>query len=96
MGLLDEKDINPRVIEYMDTPLDEKALRELVQLLGVEPHAIARTKEPLFQELGIDAKDGDAVLKAIAENPSLLERPIVVRDNRAVIGRPTEAIQKLF
>lgn len=96
MDILRGKGISPTVVEYLATPPDRATLEGLVAKLGLPPRAIARTKEPKFLELGIDADDGDAVLGALARYPELLERPIVVRGDRAVLGRPPENVLQLL
>ena len=68
-----------------------------MQLLDVRPIEIARRGEPQFQALGLgDTTPDDDVLRALAEHPILIERPIVVRGGRAVVGRPTEKVHELL
>ena len=82
---------------YLDDPLSYDELRELVKILGVRPIDITRTGEARFQELGLTRdSDDETLLRAIAENPILLERPILVRGGRAVIGRPPELIEEIL
>ncbi|MDQ3281678.1 MAG: arsenate reductase (glutaredoxin) [Acidobacteriota bacterium] len=85
------------VRRYLDEPLSLGELRELVQMLGVRPIEITRTGEERFKELGLSKESSDEeVLRAIAENPILLERPILVRNGRAVVGRPVERVKELL
>ena len=85
------------VREYLKDPLSVDELRRIVQLLGVRPIDIVRRGEPQFAALGLgDATPDDEVLRAMAEHPILLERPIVVRGGRAVVGRPPETVQELL
>ena len=84
------------VVEYLKNPPDEAALRTLLAQLKLSAGDLVRTKEPCFAELNLDLTNEGAVLQALARYPQLLERPIVVRGNRAVIARPTENILKLF
>lgn len=97
LGLLRERGIEPEVIDYLKTPLDAAAIKKLIKQLGVTPHALLRTKEPAYADCGLDAQSSaDAVAKAIAAEPVLLERPVVVVGDRAAIGRPVENVLALL
>ena len=87
------------IVRYLDDPPSVEVLRDLVRRVGVEPLAIVRTKDPIFRSLGLSRSDRRAAgewLRIVADNPRLLERPIVVHGDRAVVGRPPEAILDLF
>jgi arsenate reductase len=85
------------VREYLREPLSIDELRRIVQLLGVRPIDIVRRGEPAYAALGLsDATTDDEVLRAMAEHPVLIERPIVVRGGRAVVGRPPELVQEIL
>jgi arsenate reductase len=98
LALLQENGIQPEIIEYLTSPPSLAALQQLQQLLGVAALQMLRTKEQVFAELGLD-KHGltdTQLLQAAAANPILLERPIVVCGDRAVIGRPPENALELL
>jgi arsenate reductase len=85
------------VRDYLQVPLSIDELREIVSLLGVRPIEIARRGEAQFKALDLsDATPDDDVLRAMAEHPILIERPIVVRDGRAVVGRPPELVRDVL
>lgn len=85
------------VREYLRDPLTIDDLRRIVELLGVRPIDIVRRGEPQYAALGLgDATPDDEVLRAMAEHPILIERPILVRGGRVVVGRPPEAVQKIL
>lgn len=85
------------VREYLRDPLSVDELRRIVQLLGVRPIDIVRRGEPQYAALALgDATPDDEVLRAMAEHPILIERPIVVRGGRAVVGRPTDAVREIL
>ena len=85
------------VREYLRNLLSIDELRRIVELLGVRPIDIVRRGEPQFAALGLgDATPDDEVLRAMAEHPILIERPIMVRGERAVVGRPPETVQELL
>jgi len=92
----------PRVFEYLETPLSRGALAALVKGMNVPVRDVVRTKEPLFRDLGLDAEDigEDDLLDAMAQHPILLNRPIVVVQNgrRTVIRlcRPAETVKSLI
>lgn len=96
-GLLTERGIDAEVVAYLDAPPTVAQLRELMGQLGIDdPRAMMRTGESVYGELGLGSVEGDDLLEAIAANPILLERPIVVKDGRAVIARPPERLLELL
>ena len=93
LALLRDRGVAPTVVEYLKTPPDEATLRALLAKLGLEPRALMRTKEAVYRDLGLkDVTDADALIRAMADNPILIERPIVVAGDRAALGRPPEAV----
>ncbi len=99
LALLQEHGIEPQIIEYLKTPPTVKTLASLCELLQKQPQAIIRTKEKCFHELGLtitDQKSPQQWLQILADNPILIERPIVVKGNKAVIGRPPENVLTLL
>ena len=85
-------------MQYLKTPLDEDALREILGMVDAAPGALVR-KDKYFKDLGLNAADYntvDAVVKLLAEHPRLMQRPIAVRGGRAVIGRPSENVEELL
>lgn len=96
-AILDERGIDAEVVRYLDTPPTVDELRRLMTMLGIEdPRAMMRTGEAVYGELGLDAASPDDLLDAIAGNPILLERPIFVVGQRAVIARPPERLLELL
>jgi arsenate reductase len=96
-GLLEERGVPVRIVEYLDERPSRADLERLMTLLGIDdPRAMIREKEPQYAELGLATATRDAVLDAVVENPILLQRPIVVRGDRAVIARPPERLLELL
>ncbi|MCY4093712.1 MAG: arsenate reductase [Gammaproteobacteria bacterium] len=98
MDILRERDVEFDVISYLETPLDEDGLREIANKVDVAPADLVR-KDKHFKDLGLDAASYttvDAVVKLLAEHPRLMQRPIAVRGERAIVGRPSEKIEALF
>jgi arsenate reductase len=97
LELVREAGVELPVREYLRDPLSVDELRRVVQLLGVRPIDIVRRGEPQYSALGLgDATPDDEVLRAMAEHPILIERPIVVRGERAVVGRPVETLRDIL
>jgi arsenate reductase len=96
-GLLVERGIDARIVEYLNEPptLDELRLL-MTQLWITDPRHMMRTGEDVYAELGLADQEGDALLDAIVTHPILLERPIVVRGDKAVIARPPELLLELL
>jgi len=98
LKLLEEKGITAEVIHYLQTPPGVDELRDLVKALSLPVAQIVRTGESTFKDLNVDIDEMDdaSLLEAIADNPVLLQRPIVVVGKRAAIGRPPESVLPLF
>ena len=96
--ILESRGADFEVIEYLKTPLEATEIERLLGLLGGEPAALVRN-DSHFKELGLDADDyqsAEAVAGLIAEHPRLMQRPLAVRGNRAVIARPSELVETLL
>ncbi|HEX8152394.1 MAG TPA: arsenate reductase (glutaredoxin) [Thermoanaerobaculia bacterium] len=97
LELVREAGVALPVREYLREPLTVEELRRIVELLGVRPIDIVRRGEAQYAELGLgDDTPDDDVLRAMAEHPILIERPIVVRGGRAVVGRPPESVRAIL
>ncbi|MFZ0791995.1 MAG: arsenate reductase (glutaredoxin) [Chromatiaceae bacterium] len=94
LSLLEERGLEPKIVRYLDEPPDAETLESLLKLLGLEPRDLMRKKEPEYQALGLDdpSLSREALVAAMAAHPRLIERPIVIRDGRAVLGRPPERV----
>lgn len=97
LELLNERGIEPEIVRYLDTPLDAAALGGLLDKLGIGPRELLRRGEEEYTSLGLadPALDDSAIIAAMAAHPRLIERPILVRGDRAVIGRPPERVFEL-
>lgn len=89
LKLIQEKGIEPEIVEYLNTVPSEKEIAELLQMLGIPAEKLLRKGESIFKEKykGKELTEAEWI-KAMHENPKLIERPIVVKGNKAVIGRP--------
>jgi arsenate reductase (glutaredoxin) len=97
LALIEEKGIKPLIIEYLKNPPSENELRELLHKLGLKPWDIVRKSEPLYKEkLGGKPLKEEAWIRVLVKHPALIERPIVVKDNEAILGRPPQNVLKLL
>ena len=94
LSLLEERGLEPKIVRYLDEPPDADTLESLLNLLGLEPRDLMRRKEPEYQALGLDdpSLSREALVAAMAAHPRLIERPIVIQDGKAVLGRPPERV----
>jgi len=95
---LREAGIEPTIIEYLKTPPSRQTLAGLIQQAGLTVREAVRAKEPVYQELGLDAPgvDDDALLDAMVEHPILINRPFVVTERGARLCRPAEVVRELL
>ena len=98
MQLLKEEGLDFERVNYFVDPLDEITLREILSKAGLSPRDVLRTRDRVYSELNLDPDDvsDDVLLAALVEHPSLLQRPIIVRGDSAVLGRPIENVRALF
>jgi arsenate reductase len=98
LELLGERGIEPELVHYLETPPSPAELRELLRMLGIDARGLLRTGEPEYAELGLDDAmlGDDTLIAAMAAHPTLIERPVFVHGDRAVIGRPPERILEIL
>jgi arsenate reductase len=96
LALLAEHGIEPTIVRYLDEAPTRDQLVDVLRRLGTDdPRAIVRTGEPRYRELHLADADPDALLDALTSNPILIERPILLVGDRAVVGRPPERVLEL-
>lgn len=97
LELLHSRGIEPKVVEYLKTPPTAKELKAIVSKLGIKPEELVRKGEDVYKEKFAGKPLTDAQwIQALAANPILIERPIVVRGDKAVIGRPPENVEQIL
>jgi len=95
--LLEEKGIDAEVVKYLEDVPTKEELTELLGMLDMTARELMRTKEDVYKELNLkDETSEEALIEAMVANPKLIERPIVIRGNKAVIGRPIEKVVELI
>jgi arsenate reductase len=98
LDILHDRDVEFDVIEYLKQPLSRADFERILDLVPDEPAALVR-KDKKFKELGLQSGDyvtRNAVIGLLLEHPALMQRPIIIRGNRAVIGRPSEKVLELL
>ena len=96
--LLEERGIDFDRVDYHVEPLSESEIRELVAKTGRPARELFRTREPVYDDLGLAERqaDDDEAIRLMAEHPQLMQRPVVVRGDRAVLARPVERVLELL
>ncbi len=97
LNYLNEKGITPMIVKYLDTPLNSQEIKQLLEKLGIKPIDLIRKNEDIYKKeiKGKDFSD-EELIEAMANNPKLIERPIVINDTKAVIARPAEKMDEIL
>ena len=98
LALLNEKGIEPEIVEYLSAPPPKEELMRILDGLGMSPRDQMRKKEKPYAELnlGDESMSRDALVDAMLENPILMERPVVMKDGKYAIGRPPENVLEIL
>ena len=98
LALLIDKGVKPEIVEYLKTPPTQKELSRILELLGLTPRTLIRKKESEYKSMGLDNLnlDDSSLIAAMISHSILIERPIVVTENNAAIGRPPENVLKII
>lgn len=94
LQLLQEQHAEPQIVEYLKTPPSADELRKLLKMLGIGPRDLIRKKEAEYKASGADNPDlsDEQLIELMVAHPKMIERPIVVKDGKAAIGRPPEQV----
>tara|TARA_B100000959_G_scaffold231099_1_gene247430 strand:- start:223 stop:588 length:366 start_codon:yes stop_codon:yes gene_type:complete len=98
LEILLERGVDTEIVQYLKTPPDHKTLENILKILNIKPMDLMRKGEVLYKELNIDKyqNNSEMLIKIMIENPILIERPIVLANNKAVIGRPPELVLSII
>ena len=98
LSLIQDKNIDINIIEYLKTPPDISQLKQILKKLGYEPRQLMRKSEKIYKDLdlGNENKTTEDLVIAMAQNPILIERPIVLSGEKAAIGRPPESVLNIL
>ncbi|HVE47857.1 MAG TPA: ArsC/Spx/MgsR family protein [Acidimicrobiales bacterium] len=96
-GILNERGVEADYVRYLEQAPTREDLERVMKLLGTDdPRDMMREKEPVYTELGLQNAGRDELLDAMTANPILIQRPIVIRGDRAIIARPPERVSELL
>lgn len=96
LKLLEEKGVKAEVFKYLDEKITKEDIKNLLKMIDATPREIMRTKESIYKELGLkDIEDEEKLIEAMVEHPKLIERPIVIKEDKAIIGRPPVKVLEL-
>ncbi len=96
LALLEDNGIESDIFKYLDTPPTAEEIKALLKKLGLAARELMRTKETEYKELGLkDIDDETKLIEAMVAHPKLIERPVIVMGDKAVIGRPPEKVLEL-
>lgn len=98
LQLLEEHGLTPSIVRYLETPPDIGQLQTLLRQLGIAPRQLLRSGEDAYQQLGLanPALTDAQLIEAMSQHPKLIERPILVAGDKAVIGRPPEKVLEVL
>lgn len=98
LQLLEDNNVKPEIVEYLKTPPSREELEQVLDMLGLAPRELMRTREKEYKELELGNPNlgHDELITAMLENPRLIERPIVIKNGKAVIGRPPEQVLEIL
>ncbi len=95
LELLKESGVEPEIVLYKDNAPSEADIRAVLEALGKAPIELIRQNDDAFKALSLEAADDDTLIKAMAEHPAIIERPVVRHAGKAAIGRPPESVLKI-
>lgn len=98
LEIINEQGVEADIIEYLKEPPTHQELQQILAMLGIGPRELMRKQEAPYQELQLDRDDltEQQLIQAMVDHPQLIERPIVIRDGKAIIGRPPEKVLEIL
>ncbi|EXF46510.1 arsenate reductase [Pseudomonas sp. BAY1663] len=98
LELLEARGLKPEIVRYLETPPSAAELKALLDKLGLAPRQLLRTGEDEYQSLGLadPAISDEQIIDAMAEHPRLIERPILIAGDKAIVGRPPEKVLEIL
>jgi len=96
LALIEENNQTVTIVEYLKEPMNEQQIKTILSQLNVSAVEMMRTKEAEFKEQDLKSANELQLINAMVNTPKLIERPIVVKGKKAIIGRPPENVLSLF
>ena len=93
LALIEEQGSNTEIVKYLETAPSIEEIKDILNKLGLRARELMRTKEALYKELDLkNIEDESQLIQAMAKNPKLIERPVVIMGDKAILGRPPEKV----
>ena len=97
LSILEENGSNKVVVKYLETTPTKEQISDILKMLDISARELMRTKEDIYKELNLkDETSEEKLIEAMEANPKLIERPVLIKGNKAIIGRPTSIIAKFI
>lgn len=97
LNIIEENSLESEIVKYLDTSPDANEIKATLKLLGISARELMRVKEDIYKELNLkDESDENKLIEAMAQNPKLIERPVLFKEGKAIIGRPTSKIAEFL
>ncbi|MBU0720340.1 arsenate reductase (glutaredoxin) [bacterium] len=97
LSILEENDCEKEVVQYLQTNPSKEQIKNILKMLGLKPRELMRIKEDIYKELHLkDETDDEKLIEAMAKNPKLIERPVIIKGDKAIIGRPTSIVAEFI
>lgn len=93
MSIINDLGVDSEVVKYLEEDITKDDIKELLKKLGIAPRELMRTKEDIYKELNLaDEMDEQKLIDAMVAYPRLIERPIIIKNDKAIIGRPVDKV----
>ncbi|MEA3371641.1 MAG: arsenate reductase (glutaredoxin) [Campylobacterota bacterium] len=97
VAIAEENNCDKEIVKYLETQPNAATIKNLLKMLGVSARELMRTKEAIYKELDLkNESDEEKLVEAMAANPKLIERPVLIKNNKAIIGRPSSVIAEFL
>ena len=97
LSIMEENGCEKEIVKYLETNPDTQTIKNLLKMLDITPRELMRTKEDIYKELKLkDESDDEKLIEAMAQNSKLIERPVLIKNGKAIIGRPTSIIAEFL
>lgn len=97
LSILEENSCEKEIVKYLETDHTAHGIKNLLKMLGLTPRELMRIKEDIYKELKLkDETDDQKLIEAMVQNPKLIERPVLIKNGKAIIGRPTSIVAEFI
>ena len=93
LGLIQNEGYSSKIVKYLEDNINEDDIRAVLKMLGIGARELMRTKEDIYKELNLtNEQDEEMLIRAMAQYPILIERPVIIKEDSAIIGRPSDKV----